>query len=158
MPSVLRTAVLAAGGLVTAALVDGGAVGYHWLPLLLGLTLLAAAAATRSRGPLWAPGLVLLCGGASVGVWFEAGRSGADQRLVGLVALGLGLGGVLAAAPARRLDVGPMSVALPVLLFGALVVLEQSGPDVLRGRAWPYAVLVTGLGLVGLLRGRGATA
>lgn len=142
----LRMAVLAGGGLLTALLVDGGAVGYHWLPALLGATLLAAAAASRSRGALWGPGLVLLGAGASIGAWFQAGRSGADQRLLGLTALGLGLGAVVAAALARRLDVGPMSIALPVLLFGALVVLEQSGPVALRGRAWPYALLLVGLG------------
>lgn len=157
--------VLVVGAVVTVLLVDGvrlddprseGAVGYHWLPLLLGLTSLAAAAAGRSRGPLWAPGLVLAAVGATVGLWFEAGRSGDDYRLVPLVALGLGLGGVLAAAlaGARDLTVGPMQVALPVVLFGALALLDQLSPGPLGLTAWPYCAAVAGYGAVLVVRGR----
>ncbi|MFP5218826.1 MAG: hypothetical protein ACLGIG_03705 [Actinomycetes bacterium] len=100
-PVRVRGAALVVGAALTALLVDTGTVAFHWLPLLLGLTLLGAAAASRSRGPLWAPGLVLLTAGATVGVWFAAGRSGDDYRLVPLVALGPGAGRPVGARPAR---------------------------------------------------------
>ena len=147
---------LLGGAAVTALLVDGTGLGYHWLPLLLGLTYLAAAAAGGSRDRLWAPGLVLLAVGATVGAWFEAGRSGDDYRLVPLVALGLGLGGVLAGLLAERgpLRIGALQVALPVVLFGALALLDQLAPGPLGGRAWPWALLVAGWGVVALLRAR----
>jgi hypothetical protein len=147
---------LVAGALGTALLVDTGTVGYHWLPLLLGLTFLAAALASGSRGRHWAPGLVLGAVGLVVGLWFADGRSGDDYTLVPLVVLGLGLGAVLAAALAqwRGLALGPMSVALPVLLFGGLALLDQQAPGPLGGRAWPYAAGIAAWGLVVLVRSR----
>jgi hypothetical protein len=154
-PRAEATALLA-GAALTALLIDVARLGYHWLPLLLGLTYLAAALAGRSRGPLWAPGLVLASVGATIGVWFEAGRSGDDYLLVPLVALALGLGGVLAGLLAERdgLRMGPLQVALPVVLFGALALVDQQAPGPLGGRAWPWAALVAAWAVVALARGR----
>ncbi|HVM28010.1 MAG TPA: hypothetical protein VM433_10115 [Mycobacteriales bacterium] len=148
-------AALLAGAALTVVLVDLGPVGYHWLPLLLGGTYLAAAAAGGSRGRLWAPGLVLAGVGATIGLWFEAGRGGDDYRLLPLVVLGLGLGAVLAALLAERgFAIAPMGVALPVVLFGGFALLDQAAPGPLGGRTWPYAALVAAWGLVVVVRAR----
>ena len=51
--------------------------------------------------------------------------------VVTLAVMALGLGGVLAAlfARARGLAVSAMSIAMPVLLFGAFALLEQQAID-----------------------------
>ncbi len=58
--------------------------------------------------------------------------------------MALGLGGVIAAAFARLRGVtlSAMSIALPVLLFGAFALLEQQAVKPVAGRVWVYAALL----------------
>lgn len=69
-----RGAALLAGAAGLLLLVELDGLPFFWVPLVLGLTYLAAAAASRSRGPLWAPGWVLSCVGLTEALWFAAGR------------------------------------------------------------------------------------
>lgn len=58
--------------------------------------------------------------------------------------MALGLGGVLAAllAQVRGFSVSAMSIALPVLLFGAFALMEQQAVEPVAGRTWLYAALL----------------
>ena len=149
----LRGGVLLAGAVVVAVLFEGELLARYWFVPLVGVTYLVAAAVSRSRGTLWGPGLVLTTVGVAVALWLRDGRSGDSVQLLALTAMALGLGGVLAAllASARGVLVTPMSVALPVLLFGGFALLEQQGVAPFA-EEWPYAALLGAWGLVELVR------
>jgi hypothetical protein len=136
-------AVLLAGALALVGLVEGGLLPYSAFPLLTGVVLLAAAAAGPRRTALWAPGLVLLCVGATVVAWFEQGRP-LDFQFAALVVLSCGLGGVLAALLDRATPVvvTPMSVALAVLGFGAFALAEQQRVGPFASDVRLYALLL----------------
>ena len=140
----LRGAVLLVGAAAIAGLVEGGLLDYYTFPLLLGLVYLAAAAISRSRGTLWGPGLVTSIVGLAIALWFGAGRGGDSFQLLALTVMALGLGGVLAAVlgQLRGLVITPMSVALPVLLFGAFSLLEQQRVEPVTGSTWVYVALL----------------
>ncbi len=140
----LRGAVLLVGAAAIVGLVEGGLLDYYTFPLLLGFVYLAAAAISRSRGTLWGPGLVTTTVGLAIALWFNAGRGGDSFQLLALTVLALGLGGVLAAAlgQVRGLVITPMSIALPVLLFGAFSLLEQQQVEPVTGQTWVYAALL----------------
>ncbi|HWG94518.1 MAG TPA: hypothetical protein VNU66_09865 [Mycobacteriales bacterium] len=147
----LSGAVLLGGALLLAAVVEGGVLPYSSFPLLTGVVLLAAAAAGRRRTALWAPGLVLLCVGATVVAWFEAGRP-LDFQFTALVVLSCGLGGVLAALLDRLTPVvvTPMSVSLAVLGFGAFALAEQQRVGPFASDVRLYALLLALWGAVEL--------
>ena len=151
-----RGAVLLLGAVLIVALVEGGVLARYWFPALTGVTYLAAAAAGRSRGTLWAPGLIVTTVGIAVALWLRDGRSVDSFELVALSAMALGLGGVLAAALGRVADItiSAMSVAVSTLLFGAFVLLEQQGVPPFAGQVWPYAALLGLWGVVELARPR----
>ncbi|MDQ3611534.1 MAG: hypothetical protein M4D85_08050 [Actinomycetota bacterium] len=140
----LRGAVLLLGAAAIAGLVEGGILDYYTFPLLLGLVYLAAAAISRSHRTLWGPGLVTTAVGLAVALWFGAGRGGDSFQLLALTVMALGLGGVLAAAlgKLRGLVITPMSIALPVLLFGAFSLLEQQRVEPVTGSTWVYVALL----------------
>jgi hypothetical protein len=140
----LRGAVLLVGAVAIAGLVEGGILDYFAFPLLLGLVYLAAAAVSRSHGTLWGPGLVTTAVGLAIALWYGAGRGGDSFQLLALTVLALGLGGVLAAAlgELRGLVITPMSIALPVLLFGAFSLLEQQRVEPITGSTWVYVALL----------------
>ena len=48
----IRGIVLIVGGLLIVVLIETGTIPFYWFPTLTGLTYLAAAAASRSRGTL----------------------------------------------------------------------------------------------------------
>ena len=152
-----RGLVLLAGAVAITALVEGGAVPYYWFPALTGVTYLAAAALSRSRGPLWGPGLVITSVGLAIGLWLRDGRPADSFQFLALAAMALGLGGVLAALLGQylRFAVTPMSVALPVVLFGGFSLLDQQRVEPFTGSTWPYVVLLALWGLYELRpRGR----
>lgn len=93
-----RGAVLLAGAAVLLLLVQGRGVRFFWVPLLLGVTYLLAAAAGRSTGPLWAPGWVLGVVGLTEALWFGAGRPADSFELAQLTLLAAGTGALLAVA------------------------------------------------------------
>jgi len=153
----LRGAVLLVGALAIAGLVEGGILDYFTFPLLLGLVYLAAAAVSRSHGTLWGPGLVTTAVGLAIVLWYGAGRGGDSFQLLALTVLALGLGGVLAAAlgELRGLVITPMSIALPVLLFGAFSLLEQQRVEPVTGSTWVYVALLALWGAFELRPARG---
>ncbi len=140
----LRGLGLIVGAVAIAVLIEGGVLAFYWFPVLTGLTYLAAAAASRSRGTLWAPGLIVTSVGLAAALWLRAGRPADSFEFLALAVLALGLGGVLAAGlgELRGWVITPMSVALSVLLFGAFALLEQQAVKPVAGQAWVYIALL----------------
>ncbi len=155
----IRGAALIAGAALLLVLVDA-VLSFSWVPALIGATYLAAAAASRSRGTLWAPGLVLLAVGLGTVLWETDGRPVDSFQFLALAVMALGLGGVLAAllAQLRGLSVSAMSVSLAVLLFGGFSLLEQQTVDPFTGQGWPYSLLLALYGLYELRPGRRSAA
>ncbi len=139
-----RGIALIVGAVLIVALVETEVVPYYWFPTLTGLTYLAAAGAGRSRGTLWGPGLVITSVGLGAALWLRDGRSADSFELLALAVMALGLGGVLAAllGQVRGFAVSPMSIALPVLLFGVFALLEQRMISPFAGQTWVYAALL----------------
>ncbi len=139
-----RGGALIAGALLILALVETGAIPYYWFPALTGLTYLAAAAAGRSRGTLWAPGFMITLVGLAAALWLRDGRPADSFQFLALALMALGLGGVLVAllGQARNLHISAMSVSLSVLLFGVFALLEQQAVKPFAGQTWVYAALL----------------
>lgn len=140
----LRGLCLIAGAVLIGVLIEGHVLAFYWFPALTGLTYLTAAAVSRSRGTLWAPGLVVLSVGLAAALWLRSGRPADSFEFLALAVMSLGLGGVLAAgiAQVRGWVVTPMSVALSVLLFGAFALLEQQAVKPFASHTWVYIVLL----------------
>ena len=139
-----RGTALIVGGLLIAALIESGTIRFYWFPALTGLTYLAAAAAGRSRGTLWGPGLVITAVGVAAALWLRDGRMADSFQFLALTVMALGLGGVLAAllGQVKGFAVSAMSVAMPVLLFGGFALLEQQAVAPLAGSTWLYVALL----------------
>ena len=139
-----RGIALIVGAVVIVALIETEAIPFYWFPALTGLTYLAAAAAGRSRGTLWGPGLVITSVGLAAALWLRDGRMPDSFQFLALAVMALGLGGVLAGllAQLRGFAISAMSVALPVLLFGAFALLEQQMIAPFAGQTWVYAALL----------------
>lgn len=89
-------------------LIEIGPVAFYWISLIIGLNYLAAAASSRSRGSLWARGLMLSVAGLIVALWIREGRSPADLQFLGLNILALGTGATVAALMDRnRCEITP---------------------------------------------------
>jgi len=128
--------VLLAGAAVLLLLVEGRGVRFFWVPLLLGVTYLLAAAAGRSTGPLWAPGWVLGVAGLLEALWFRAGRPADSFELAQLTLLAAGTGALLAVAMTSiGVRVSAMSLALAVLLTGAFNLVEAKAVPHVAGNA-----------------------
>ena len=71
--------------------------------------------------------------------------------------MALGLGGVLAALlhGFRGVRISPMSIALPVLLFGAFALVEQQAVRPVAGNVYLYSALLALWGAVELRPARG---
>ncbi len=144
-----RSAALARGGVLllgaaaVLVLVEGGALAFFWVPLMLGLTYLVAAAVGRSTGSLWAPGWVLATVGLTEGLWFDAGRPADSFELAQLTLLSAGTGALFAAAMrAVGVRVSAMSIALAVLLTGAFNLAEAKAVAHVAGNTRLYAGLL----------------
>ena len=151
-----RGAALLVGAAAIIGLIETGVLAFYWFPALTGVTYLVAAAVGRSRGTLWAPGLVITSVGLAAALWLRDGRAPDSFQFLALAVMALGLGGVLAGllGHVRGVAVSAMSVALPVLLFGAFALLEQQAVEPFAGSSWPYAVLLALWGLFELRPGR----
>ena len=77
-------------------------------------------------------------------------------QLIALTALALGLGGVLAAllGSTRGLVVSPMSIALPVVLFGGFALLDQQRVEPFTQSTWVYVIALIAWGAYELRPGR----
>jgi len=147
-----RGAALLAGATGLLLLVELGGLPFFWVPLVLGLTYLAAAAASRSRGPLWAPGWVLSCVGLTEALWFAAGRPADSFELAQLTLLAAGTGALLAVAlRPLGVHVTTMSLAMAVLLTGAFNLAEARAVPGVAGNTWLYAGPLAAWGLSDLL-------
>ena len=143
-----RGVALIVGALVIVALIETETIPFYWFPVLTGLTYLAAAAAGRSRGTLWGPGFVITSVGLAAALWLRDGRMPDSFQFLALAVMALGLGGVLAAllAQVRGFSISAMSVAMPVLLFGAFALLEQQMVEPVAGQSWVYVALLVAWG------------
>lgn len=139
-----RGIALLVGAVLIVALIETGTIPFYWFPALTGLTYLAAAAAGRSRGTLWGPGFVITSVGLAAAFWLRDGRMPDSFQFLALAVMALGLGGVLAGllAQLRGFSISAMSVAMPVLLFGAFALLEQQMVAPFAGQTWVYATLL----------------
>lgn len=147
-----RGAVLLAGAAGLLLLVEPGGLPFYGVPLVLGLTYLAAAAASRSRGSLWAPGWVLSCVGLTEALWFHSGRAADSFELAQLTLLAAGTGALLAVAlRPLGVHVTAMSLAMAVLLTGAFNLAEARAVPGVAGNTWLYAGLLAAWGLYDLL-------
>ena len=151
-----RGLALIGGAVVIVALIETELVAFYWFPMLTGLTYLAAAAAGRSRGTLWGPGFVITSVGLAAALWLRDGRMPDSFQFLALAVMALGLGGVLAAllAQVKGLSVSAMSVAMPVLLFGAFALLEQQMVTPFAGQTWVYAAFLAVWGAYELRPGK----
>lgn len=140
----VRGVALIVGAVAIVGLIETGLVPFYWFPALTGLTYLAAAAAGRSRGTLWGPGLVITSVGVAAALWLRDARMADSFQFLALAVMALGLGGVLAALLGRvsGFAISAMSVAMPVLLFGAFALLEQQAVAPFAGQTWSYAALL----------------
>ena len=147
-----RGVALLAGAAGLLLLVELAGLPFYGVPLVLGLTFLAAAATGRSRGPLWAPGCVLSSVGLTEALWFSAGRPADSFELAQLTLLAAGTGALLAVA-LRRLgvQVAPVSLAMAVLLTGAFNLAQARDVPGVAGNPWLYAGLLAAWGLYVLL-------
>ncbi|CAN5262018.1 hypothetical protein BH24ACT10_BH24ACT10_07220 [soil metagenome] len=152
-----RGIALIVGAIVIVALIETEAIPFYWFPTLTGLTYVAAAAAGRSRGTLWGPGFVITSVGLAAALWLRDGRMPDSFQFLALAVMALGLGGVLAAllGQVRGFAVSPMSIALPVLLFGVFALLEQQMVSPFAGQTWVYAALLAAWGAYELRPARG---
>ena len=143
-----RGTALIVGAVLIVALIETETIPFYWFPALTGLTYLAAAAAGRSRGTLWGPGFVITSVGIAAALWLRDGRAPDSFQFLALAVMALGLGGVLAGllAQARGFSISAMSVAMPVLLFGAFALLEQQMVQPFAGQTWVYAALLAAWG------------
>ena len=111
-----RGLVLLAGAVAMVLLAKPvGPLDYYWLPLLVGLTFVAAAAVTGPRSPLWGAGLVVSAWGTAKVI-----ENNVDVTWNGgMTTLAIGLGGLIAAYLASRgWAVSPASVAWPIVFIG----------------------------------------
>ncbi len=139
-----RGIALIAGAVLIVALIESGMIPFYWFPALTGATYLAAAAAGRSRGTLWGPGLVITSVGLAAALWLRDGRMPDSFQFLALAVMALGAGGVAAALleSLRGVHISAMSIALPVLLFGVFALLEQQAVAPFAGQTWVYAALL----------------
>ncbi len=151
-----RGIALIVGAVLIVALIETETVPFYWFPTLTGLTYLAAAGAGRSRGTLWGPGFVITSVGLAAALWLRDGRMPDSFQFLALAVMALGLGGVLAGllAQAKGFSISAMSVAMPVLLFGAFALLEQQMVSPFAGQTWVYATLLAAWGAYELRPGR----
>ena len=143
-----RGAVLLVGAVALAVLFPPvGSVAFSWLPAVTGLAYLGAAAASGTRGALWAPGLVVL--GFGVASVLSLGGTFSPDSLLALTLLGVGGGGLVAVALSRvGVHVSALSIAVTVTVLGAFVLLTtRIAPDGIGGEALLYAALLAGWGV-----------
>ena len=143
-----RGIALIVGAVLIVALIETETIRFYWFPVLTGLTYLAAAAAGRSRGTLWAPGFIITAVGLAAALWLRDGRMPDSFQFLAVSVMALGLGGVLAGllAQARGFSISAMSVSLSVLLFGVFALLEQQAVKFIAGQSWVYAALLAAWG------------
>ena len=139
------TALVAGGVVLFLLMVAPGSAPFYWLPVITGLTYLAAAAAAGARGALYAPGLLVLGFGVSTVL---SGRGVVEGAQLALALVCVGAGAVIAVLLRRvGVAVSAESLAVTVLVLGLFVLLSTKiAPGGIGGEAWFYAALLVGWG------------
>ena len=156
----IRGAVLLTGAVLLLVLVRGIGMHFYWVPFVLGLTYLVAAALSRSREALWGPGWVLVAVGLTEGLWFHTHRPADSFEFAELTLLAAGTGAVLAAAMrVVGVQVSAMSLATAVLLTGAFNLAEAKAIPYVAGDIWLYTGLLAlwAMALLAMTRQRRAS-
>ena len=111
-----RGVALLVGGVVLLLLVRPiGPLAVFWIPVLVGLVFVLAAALTGPQSPLWGPGLVVSAYGTAEVVRLYTDVPGAGAWTI----VAIGLGGLLAASlGSRGWAMSAASVASPVVFIG----------------------------------------
>jgi hypothetical protein len=112
-----------------------------WVPVLIGLSYIAAGLLSGRRGLLLGPGVVLAAWGVAPMTVLYTG-----EEFPGMFYLTLGTGLLAAALLAQRgwYRITPMSLAIPVLFIGGTMYVAQYAKD---GLTAVLAVLLVGWGL-----------
>ena len=122
-----RGIALVVGGVALLLLVRPvGPLPVSWIPLLVGLAFVLAAALTGPRSPLWGPGLVVSAYGTAevVDLYTDVAGAGAWTTVA------IGLGGLLAAyLGSRGWAMSAASVASPVVFIGVGQWIAGNTPD-----------------------------
>jgi hypothetical protein len=146
-----RGTALIVGGLTMIVLVETGLLAFYWVVLMVGLTYLAAAAASGSRGSLWAPGLMLSIAGLAIALWLQDGRPPGTLQFLGLTVTALGTGGVVASfLTTAGYDITAMSVSMTLAAFGGFVLAAQQG--IVTRNIFVYGGMFIVWGLVGVAK------
>lgn len=115
-------AVLLVGAAFLFVLTQIGDLRFHWTPLLVGLSYLAAAAVGRPRGSYWATAVIITAWGAGVVLLIETSL---DVSQAAGYLLAVGVGGLVAAALERRgYAIDTLGVAGATLLAGVFFALQ----------------------------------
>ena len=122
-----RGIALVVGGVLLVLLVRPiGPLAVFWIPLLVGLAFVLAAALTGPRSPLWGPGLVVSAYGTAEVVKLYTDVSGAGAWTT----VAIGLGGLLAAyLGSRGWAMSAASVASPVVFLGVGQWIAGNAPS-----------------------------
>jgi len=116
-----RAVPLIVGAVAMLLLVQpiGGLPPMGWIPVIAGLTYVAAAALSSRVGALWGPGII-------IGIWGLAPMTtNYFPEFPGMFYLVLGTGLLLAAVLGNRLQISRMSMALPVLFIGGTMYVSS---------------------------------
>ena len=137
-----RGVPLIVGGLLVLVLLQpvGSLPTRGWVPVLIGLSYVAAGLLSGKRGLLLGPGIVLTA-------WGVAPMSANyEYEFAGIFYLCLGTGLLIAALLAQRgwFRITPMSLALPVLFIGGTMYVSSIVEDSLTT---VLAVLLVGWGV-----------
>lgn len=135
------------GAVALYVLLELGSLPFYWIPLIVGLAYLGAAASAGPRGAYWATGVIFACWGLGVVALGERWVTDVDPASGYLVAVGVG---ALAAAGLARVGyaVELLGVAASVFLAG-LVFLLADRVEAL-GEVTTYAAALAVVGLVRL--------
>ncbi len=143
-----QAGALLAGAVAVELLVGVGPLEFHWVPLIVGVAYLVAAALGGRSGGHWATAIVVVAFGATVALISEA-STGINPPAGYL--LGSGLGAMLAAyLGGHGFSADALGIAGAVTGVGLFLFLADDFPDAL-GRGEAYAILLALVGAVNLV-------
>jgi hypothetical protein len=147
----LSAGVLFVGALLASfVVVPGGSAKLYWIPIIVGMAYLLAAAVVGRQSPLWPAGVVVSSWGVAV-LLVLRGTWSTDFSGTAVTAIGVGL--LLAALlPRVGVAVSLTSLAVPVLLLGSFELLQAESLD-LFSKGWLFGVALALRGLYDLRPG-----
>ncbi|MBA2505516.1 MAG: hypothetical protein H0V29_06165 [Thermoleophilaceae bacterium] len=141
---VIQGLVFVAGAVVLEITVGAERTGFHWTPLILGVSYLVAAAIDGPRGGYWATAIGLTGWGLVVMLFFEIRPVDVDGA--GTYLAGVGLAVVVAALlRSRGFQVSDVGLGVTIAAAGIVLALSPRVSELEDGTTYAIA-----LGLVGL--------